>query len=263
VSIELAPEWSGYIMVDGDRIRVGKNGESLLVATDVETQDIPNALLAEHEDAVNYTRLLTALRDEIHYPFKGIVSDGDPAIESAIQEVCPHVPYQRCVKHFEGSMVHHLRYESSYGRGTWREVERFRQAVHYCLYAASLKQANFLLESIKQDQGFKRIQLDVAIARLQNAFTHLTEHFRTPQLPRTTNIVEGAIRRLDRKIDTTDGFEVQSSAWNTLKMLLIHYRFRKFTDSRIEGHNGHSPLQLAKVDTRGINWIEFSQIKSG
>ena len=44
-------------------------------------------------------------------------------------------------------------------------------------------------------------------------------------------------------------------------MIIMNYHFHKFTCSRIEGHNGKSPLELAGVNTIDTNWIKFSQKK--
>ena len=47
-SVDLKPQWSGYLLVDGDSLVVGSHRESLLLGVDAGTQDIPNAILAEH-----------------------------------------------------------------------------------------------------------------------------------------------------------------------------------------------------------------------
>ena len=46
-------------------------------------------------------------------------------------------------------------------------------------------------------------------------------------------------------------------------MVIMNYRFHKFTCSRIKGHNGKSPLELAGVNTTGINWISFLSNTNG
>ncbi len=96
-------------------------------------------------------------------------------------------------------------------------------------------------------------------------------HFFHPGMPRTNSIIEGVIRILSRKIDDTDGFEsfppeadptqADETAWNSLKLLIMNYRFHPFSCSRIKYHNGLSPLELAGVDISIFNWVEFSQKK--
>jgi len=98
VSVELKPTWSGYLIVDGDSLPVQDHREPLLLGVDAHTQDIPHAILAEHDDGQNRTHFLLMMRTPILYPFKGITSDGDPAIQEAIAAVCPDVPHQLCVQ---------------------------------------------------------------------------------------------------------------------------------------------------------------------
>jgi len=55
VGLELKPNWSGYLIVDGDSTIIGKQKESLLIGVDSYSQDIRHAILAEHEDGMNWT----------------------------------------------------------------------------------------------------------------------------------------------------------------------------------------------------------------
>jgi hypothetical protein len=64
-----------------------------------------------------------------------------------------------------------------------------------------------------------------------------------------------------RKVDDTDGFESLETAWHSLKLLIMNYRFHPFSCSRNKSHNGLSPLELPGVDISHINWVEFSQRK--
>ena len=71
--------------------------------------------------------------------------------------------------------------------------------------------------------------------------------------------IHGKRKRKIHKITDCHGFEYADTAWNCLKLIIMNYRFHKFTCSRINGHNGKSPLSLAGVNSQGINWIKFSQ----
>lgn len=261
VSTELNPQWSGYIGVDGDSLKIGSHRESALLGVDVESLDIPHSILAEHEDLQNWLFFFLVLKYSIRYPFRGIVSDGDPAIMSAADLVCPDVPHQYCVKHFQDGMHRYLRYQSSHGRGTWREVDRFEDAVHFCLYAQTLEEAKMRLSAIKIDPGFRKIHLEDAIQMLERNFNRLTQHFIHPGLPRTSNVAEGTIRKLDRRLNDMDSFSSHKTAWNILKMLTLYTRFRVLTDCKNphKHRNGFCPLELAGVNTHNINWIRFSQ----
>lgn len=90
------------------------------MGVDAFGQDIPHAILAEHEDGENWTHFLLVLKAPIYYPFKGIISDGDPAVQEAIKAVLPGVPYQLCVRHLEKELINHIRYHFTQKRGYWR-----------------------------------------------------------------------------------------------------------------------------------------------
>ena len=207
VSMELKPNWSGYLIVDGDSIRVASILESLLLGVDSGTQDIPHAILAEHEDGLNWTWLLLVLKSPIGYPFKGIISDGDPSVQEAIKVVLPNVPYQYCVRHFEKELYRYIRYDFTQKRGHWREAEKFLEISKNMLYAKSYEMAEKYLSAISMDPGFKKAGLGLAIGKIKANFADLTRHHFHPGMPRTSNIGEGVISRLDSKINQADGYK--------------------------------------------------------
>jgi hypothetical protein len=86
-------------------------------------------------------------------------------------------------------------------------------------------------------------------------FTHV-DHL---AMPRTTNIIEGIIRQLRRKIDDAQGFNSVGHAWRSLKLLIMRYRFERFRDSRFEGHNCTALLGLAALNVDGIDRSRFSK----
>jgi len=55
------------------------------------------------------------------------------------------------------------------------------------------------------------------------------------------------------------GYKRVRTARNSLKLIVMHYRFKPFSSCKKKEHNGKSPLNLAGVDTSNINWITYSQ----
>jgi hypothetical protein len=261
VSLELSPQWSGYLLVDGDSMTVGRKRESLLIGVDSFSQDIPHTLLAKHEDSLNWEQFFQEIYVPIRYPLRGIISDGDPAIQKARTTVFPDIPWQLCVKHFEDGLSRFLRYQFTQKRGYWRETDRFLKAVHHMLYAESHQQARRHLMAITIDPGFNQAGFTDIIDTIHEKFPSLVTHHFHPGMPRTNNIVEGVISRLDEKIDKADGYMYHDTCWATMKMLIMWYRFKKFTDCRRKNKhkNGKSPLNVAGVNTSNIDWIRFSQ----
>jgi len=259
VASELRLQWSGFLLVDGKTIYVGKRKYALLLTADAQTQDIPCANLFESENLENYFSLLEAVRDNLSYPIKGITLDGDPGLVSATQAAFPGAPLQLCVRHVDEFHVHYFKYLYE---GPMKGVARFLELTHRLLYAKSLRHLNHLIqEYLTCREYFYEVGLGHEINNFERKFDHLWTHLKHPGMPRTTNIIESIIRQLSRKIDRTDGFGSVETAWNSLQLLIMKYRFHKFTCSRIKGHNGKSPLSLAKAKTRSRDWVTFSQKK--
>ena len=57
-----------------------KEKSQLLLTADVESKDIPYARLSLSEDYDNWKITLLGLRDKIHYPARGAVTDGDTGL---------------------------------------------------------------------------------------------------------------------------------------------------------------------------------------
>lgn len=257
ITHELQPRWCGYLLIDGKTIRIKKEKEALLLTADAHTQDIPCAGLFDAEDAINYTELLESVKNDINYPIKGITVDGDPALLSAISSVFPDVPLQLCVRHYWENVQNHFKYHY---RGIPDGVPRFLDLLQRMLYAKNIAHLDHLYnEYLDRLDYFRTTGLGKEMDRFENNFGRLWAHLYHPGMPRTTNILEGIIRQLSRKIDNTDGFSSKKTAWNSLKLMIMNYRFKRFSCSRIEGHNGKSPLELAGVDTSNIHWVTFSK----
>lgn len=261
VSIELGPAWCGCLLVDSDSICVGSRKESLLLCADAYSQDIPHAALVEHEGAPQWIEFFEVVKERVRYPLRALVADGDPAIEAAWLKVFPKIPLQLCVLHYERGLKGFLKYRFTQKPGYWREIERFLDAVHRLLYAPDLGTAIRYRNAIDHDSGFRRAGLEEPIANLKEHFPQLVTHHILPGLPRTTNIMEGIISRLDSKITPSKSYKHHDTAWATLKLLIMRYRFKPFhaCRKRSKHKNGKSPLQLAGVDTTGMNWVSFSK----
>jgi hypothetical protein len=72
-------------------------------------------------------------------------------------------------------------------------------------------------------------------------------------------MVENVIKQLNQKFKKVAGFEGYETACNSIKLLVMRYRFHTFSCFRIPVNNGKSPLGLAGIDTSKINWVRFSQ----
>jgi len=257
VAHELSPQYFGYLVADGTTIFIKGEKNQLLLTADAESQDVPYARLSQSEDYDNWKMTLLRLRDKIHYPAKGAVIDGDPGLLRALKEVFPGIPIQLCVRHLHNYHVYHLKYQF---QGHKEGIEPFLDITHRMLYAKNSGHLHYLFEEYNAMRNFLiESRLEAEILNFESKFGFIWTHFRYPGLPRTNNIIEGIIDQLKHKITDCHGFEYADTAWNCLKLIIMNYRFHKFTCSRIKGHNGKSPLELAGANIQGINWIKFSQ----
>jgi hypothetical protein len=257
VARELRPQWGGFLLLDGKTIYVRGEKHALLLCADAQTHDIPEARLAPAERTEYCEPMLESLRDEIGFPIRGITLDGDWGLWRACQHVFPDVPLQLCVRHTDQYLCSYFKYEYT---GSGRGVQEFLDLARRLLYATSKPHLADLL-GIWQErrQALKYCGLEHELLSFEDKTPYLFTHLDHPGMPRTTNIIEGIIRQLSRKIDKTDGFESVETAWHSLQLLIMRYRFHRFTDARTEGHNGKAPLELAGVNIGGVDWAKFSQ----
>jgi len=253
---ELKPCWSGYLLADAKTIFVKKEKFYLLLTADALTQDIPMATFSFSEDYLGYYELLKTLRDEIKFPLIGITTDGEPGLLKAVKTVFPQAPSQLCTRHLDS---YHRYYFNYLYQGNREGIDLFLKLTSQLLFASDLWRLEHLLQAYFDSRPYlQSVGLTKELEDFESKFKNLWVHFYHPGMPSTTNILEGIIRQLSRKIDDTDGFNSPTTAWNSLKLLIMNYRFKKFSCSH-NGNNQKSPLELAKVKTNNINWIQFSQ----
>ncbi|MBD3271364.1 MAG: hypothetical protein GF384_02350 [Elusimicrobia bacterium] len=257
LSKELNPIWSGYLSIDSDTINVFGHKEYLQLGVDIGTRDVPAAILARHDDIPNWTLLLTLFKDQLHYPFKGIVSDGDSAIISTINTLLPDIPHQICVLHFEKEMFRFLRYRKDRLRVEERRATIFMNHLHDVLYARNIYDYKYELDRLINHPQLRHPDLKDAIYKLQSYYKYLTPHFFNHNIPRTNNFAENVIGQLDAKINHIVKFQSHETAWNTIKLLISWYRFKKFSccRKRYRHLNSKSPLEIAGVNLKNTHWI--------
>jgi len=256
VASELRPRWDGFLLADGRAVGIAGAEHSLCLTADATTQDIPTAHLAQGEDATSWRRTLEGLR-AVGYTPKALIVDGSTGLWAALDYVYPLVPRQLCVIHVMRDLHNWLRYK---GHVPLIIATPFLDMCHRLCYAVNASHAATL--RMKWDAERTRFigeGLGEAVALFESKFGFLWTHLADPRMPRDTNVIEGIIHQLGRKLDDTDGFQTIPTAWATIQLLIMRYRFHAFSCSRYRGHNGKSPLNLAGVDTSGLNWIRFAR----
>lgn len=260
VTSELRPSWSGFLPADGRSVWIRGVKHALCLTIDVGTQDVPHAGLFAREDFRAWQTTFGQLQ-ALGYPLKGLILDEDPALWAAARSVFPQAPVQVCVVHVVRSIRRWLRYTAHIPIIIHRP---FVTLCHRLCYVANYEHLVRVHAEWRQARPqFLAEGLAGAVALFEERFPYLWTHLGYPGMPRTTNVAEGIIRQLGRKLDDTDGFQSPATAWATIQLLILRYRFHAFSCSRHRGHNGRSPLNLAAVNTDGLDWVSFARRQPG
>jgi transposase-like protein len=255
VAKELHPKWSGMLGLDTKVVKVRGEERYLLIAVDIVTQDVVDSWLAAQESLVTLELFLREVRDAIGYAPKLAVIDLDMTWRGAVESVFPYVPIQLCVVHFERIVDRTI----PKLKRTPRQME-LKQMVRNVLYAPSENEALWALDRLLRRRVYFRDRKSrQVINSLQENFDLLTTHFRVEGSFRSNNAAESVNDKLGMKLWLIRGYKTTRTARNSLKLMVMHYRFNPFTSCRIKEHNGKSPLDLAAIDTSALDWIRYSQ----
>jgi transposase-like protein len=256
VSIELAPNWGGFLGIDGKVIFINGKQHCLLIGVDHPTQDLLHALVLPVENADGFARLETEARLDAGYPLNGVVSDLGPGFAGAHRDHFGAVPFQACRVHFD------RRLDSDIPNFSWSKkaplYAEFKDRIRAVLYAPSIDEARALLgELVSERARFKATGRVDSLRALERNFDLYVAHHFTPGLPADNNVTENVIKQLNKKLRLMEGFESVDSAERYVRLLVGCYRFKRFTDSCRKDNNGKARLELAGVDLAGRDWLSF------
>jgi len=254
----LEPRWSGLVGVDGKIIRVAGRKRSCLLAADLRSLDIVQYELAPAEDEPSCRQFLLNLRQQI-WPLRGIVSDlGKGRVWLKLgAEIFPDVAHQACIVPFDRSVDQTLPQSPKSQQD--EKNQRLRQLIKQVLFASTFNDAEEIFSRLMDAKSlFPAPCQRTVLKSLSKHFDLLTAHFHTPDLDSTKNVTEKIIKQLDRKIFLLSDFETFDTALNFIRLWVISYRFHPLRSSEYDFRNGRSPLQLARVETGGIDWLNFA-----
>lgn len=257
VSAELRPaSWGGFLGVDGKAIFVAGEEACLLVGVDQKTQDVVHALVAETEGEDGFERLVREAVTGAGYPLKGLVSDAAPPFLAAHANYFARLPLQLCRIHAS----RRLDFDIPKAKGSPDAALRaeLKERVRAVLFAPQEAVARRRLRALLRDRDrYEGLGRRDTLAALEKSFELYMTHHRVEGLPADANITENVIKQLGKKLRLMEGFATLESAERFSHLLVGCYRFKQFTDSCRRDDNGKSPLQLAGVDTQGIDWLRF------
>jgi len=258
VAKELRPKWSGYIFIDEKSLWIKGVEWYLLVAVDLGTQDIVHWDLVPREDDAHVAWFLMVIKMATGYPVKGVISDLCTEFIEAVRWIFAGIPHQFCTYHAYRATEFYIKYHYTAGDTLW--AERFLLVTRIICRCDTLATAIRALEYLERHHHeLRQAKLVRRMDVLRWRFPYLIKRFKDQNLKPDNNLIENVIKQLNQKFKKVAGFESYETAYNSIKLLIMRYRFHAFNCSRIRGNNGKSPLELAGVDTRALNWVRFSQ----
>ena len=257
VARKLNPSWSGILGIDGKSYTVGSEEWVILIACDIGTQDIVHFDLVKSEGLEEIYYFLNQIKTLINYPFRGIISDLGKPMVPAVHYALPGIPHQACVVHFQRYVDATLPKKSLKNKPLNEEL---RTLINQFLFAPrGAKGREYFIKMSKSKNRFQTGYQRSIIKAVAKYFDLLTTHHRFPEIPDNNNITENIVGQLNKKLNLVGSFRSYPSAYATLKLLVMCYRFKRFTDSRTKENNGKSPLELAGVNLNNLDWLQYSK----
>lgn len=160
IAQELHPQWAGYLHLDGKGIKLKglpAYAWTAFLAQD-STGDLVHLALWEGAEQREQIRdFLLVIRDQLHYPIQGVISDLSEEIAWALQQVWPGIPHQGCLTHTLRLIDRYTDYLAIRQR-LWQQLQRWRRwrddapILHRqaSWYRAGVRQIRQTITTIKQ-----------------------------------------------------------------------------------------------------------------
>ena len=182
------------------------------------------------------------------------VTDGKRGLHQALEEIFPHIPRQLCITHkarricqiiprVRGDKIDKMIFKIGINCITAKDEETF------------YKQKNILIKLFQSswyDKQPKSIQekLKKVIGAIRFQQKYLNTRFKLPELIKddiTTNPLECVNGIIKERIRLLRGFKNPEHSELIIKLIILYYRFHKFTGSKFRHRNGKRPIELNKI----------------
>lgn len=303
---ELNPKLTGFLHLDGKGIKIKgkrKGKTTLFIAQDSIGLSLSQELM-EGENKRAIMDFIDTLKNDLDYPFKGIISDMREDIIKAVAEKMPEIPHQFCLTHILRGIDRVTKYQIYYRQQTGlikrlkslrsifiypylNKKERIINEHNYLRQKVRTLKAKYKLQLLarrylriyilsntiqKAEQRLRRIKklktkfkrqrkilnhINLLIKHKNNIFCYLNYKY----MPYTNNTLENLIKQYEKRLKTIEGFgNNQKIIKGYLNLMAICYCFKAYTDCRKNNKhkNGKSPLEVAGVSTKSLDWVRYS-----
>jgi len=236
---ELSLEEIVYLFLDGIYLGVRGNSrqkEAILVAHGINREGkrvVLHLSLGVREGTESWKGVLNDLMDRGLKSPQLIITDGNPGLLKAINDIWPEVPRQRCA-------VHRIR--NVMARVPKKRQDEVRKALHRIFYAACLDDAR---DEARQFMSRYQIEFPSAAETLARHLEECLTFYRFPERHwkhiRTSNVIERAFKEVKRRTNVIGRFPNETSA-----LVMV---FSVLDEERLK-------WQKVRMRTDDIAWIE-------
>lgn len=132
MSANLRPTWEGYLLVDEKMISV-RGGQRWYYHGVDSTGDIVHSRSVDELSSTQAKKFLQEITGDLGYRLRGIITDFDVSLTTAIGRQYPEIPYQLCLKHAFAVLESKIGYTPYARRREWNrtllrtEFEKLRE----------------------------------------------------------------------------------------------------------------------------------------
>lgn len=199
-----------YLFLDGIYLGVrgrSREKEAILAAHGINREGkrvVLHLSLGGRESAESWKGAVNDLVERGLKPPQLIVSDGNPGLLRAIQDIWPQVPRQRCV-------VHRMR--NILARIPKKRQAEVKKAIHRIFYAACLDDAKGEARQFLSRYGNEfPMAMEVLAKHLEECLTFYRFPQRHWKYIRTSNVLERAFKEVKRRTRVVGRFPTETSA---------------------------------------------------
>jgi transposase-like protein len=239
--------------VDGKYLRVEPHERKILVVYGVDylTHDLPGYRLCTSENYPSLKHFFASLK-LAGYPLIALVCDDNRNIYQACLAVYPKAIIQLCTKHFVSGVYDSLDVRNNPQYGTLisgiAEIFRFRR---------TLSDVEQLARKLYQVWATDE-RAHLALLELARKLPYLTGYVNYPNIPLTTNLIEGLNSHLEARLTGIRKFQSFRTADLWLNAYFLRRRLTPFTDcsKKFRRLNGTTSLEQVLNDKANLEHLK-------
>jgi transposase-like protein len=240
---------SGYIGLDEKWVKLKSEWIYIYEVVDIRTRQSIFKRVFPECNKDNSKAVLLELKARGYLP-KVLVTDCTKNYDGPVKQFFPDADHQKCLFHAEKDAKTLIR--KYLGDESQREVKKQLEFLVRELFAArKTVDIETLLQQMAWAKNYFPKEAGPLFDMIERTGPHLIRAGKSPEIPRTNNAVESAIKEFDLLYSTTYGFSSIVALQEFLDAYNVYLQFRKYTDGPFKGK---CPLEIAGHDITGLSW---------